>query len=200
MSSWRLSRRSFLQATGLVVAGAATACGGRRQSGASRRPGPTTTFEPPSTKLSGTLKILLWSHFVPRHDTWFDPFAKDWGNRVGVNVSVDHINNADIPVRIAAEIQSGSGHDLIQYIAPLAQFEPSVLDLRDVTDEAGKRFGQQLPLCRKSSLNPTTNKFYAYAPGWVPDPGDYRKPACGRRSVCRTGRRPGTTCCRAARR
>ncbi|MGZ4665693.1 MAG: ABC transporter substrate-binding protein [Frankiaceae bacterium] len=174
MSSWRLSRRSFLQVTGLAVAGAATACGGKGNPAQAAGPGPTTTFESPSTKLSGALKILLWSHFVPRHDTWFDPFAKDWGNRVGVDVSVDHINNADIPVRIAAEIQSGSGHDLIQYIAPLAQFEPSVLDLRDVTEEAEQRFGQQLPLCHRSSLNPTTNKFYAYAPGWVPDPGDYR--------------------------
>lgn len=177
MGSLYLSRRAFLQATSLVVAGAAGACGGGSGGNGPQAagPGPATTFEPPSTKLSGALKVLMWSHFVPRHDTWFDPFAKDWGNKVGVNVSVDHINNADIPVRIAAEIQSGSGHDLIQYIAPLSQFEPSVLDLRDVTDEAGRRFGQQLELCRKSSFNPTTNKFYAYAPGWVPDPGDYRK-------------------------
>ena len=177
MGSLYLSRRAFLQATSLVVAGAAGACGGGSGGNGPQAagPGPATTFEPPSTKLSGTLKVLMWSHFVPRHDTWFDPFAKDWGNKVGVNVSVDHINNADIPVRIAAEIQSGSGHDLIQYIAPLSQFEPSVLDLHDVTDEEGRRFGQQLELCRKSSFNPTTNKFYAYAPGWVPDPGDYRK-------------------------
>lgn len=172
-----LSRRSFLRATGLLAVGAAAgACGG----GAGKTPqaagtGPATTFQSPSTKLSGSLKILSWSHFVPRHDKWFDPFAREWGNKVGVHVSVDHIHDSDIPTRIAAEIQSGSGHDLIQYLAPLSQFEPSVLDMRDVTEEATRRFGQQLELCRKSSFNPNTNKFYAYAPGWVPDPGDYRK-------------------------
>jgi multiple sugar transport system substrate-binding protein len=90
-------------------------------------------------------------------------------------VTVDHINNADIPARIAAEVQAGQGHDVIQYIATLSQFEPSVLDLKDVTEEANKRWGQQIPLCQKSSQNPTTGKYYAYAPGWVPDPGDYRK-------------------------
>ena len=47
--------------------------------------------------------------------------------------------------------------------------------MKDVTDEGTKRFGPQLELCRKSSLNPFTNKFYAYSPGWVPDPGNYRK-------------------------
>ena len=199
MSSWRLSRRSFLQATGLAVAGAATACGGKGNPAQAAGPGPTTTFEPPSTNLSGALKILLWSHFVPRHDTWFDPFAKDWGNRVGVDVSVDHINNADIPVRIAAEIQSGSGS------RPHSVHRPAGAVRAERARPAGRhrRGGEAFrhsssPLCRRSSFNPTTNKFYAYAPGWVPDPGDYRKPACGRRSVCRTGRRPGTSCCRGA--
>jgi multiple sugar transport system substrate-binding protein len=91
----------------------------------------------------------------------------------GVNVTVDHINNAEIPGRIAAEIAAGQGHDIIQYIAPLSQFEPSVLDLRDVTEEAVNRFGEQTGLCQKSSFNPNTEKYYAYSPGWVPDPGNF---------------------------
>jgi hypothetical protein len=50
-----------------------------------------------------------------------------------------------------------------------------VVDMKDIVDEASRRWGTQLDLCRKSSFNPTTGKFYAYAPGWVPDPGNYRK-------------------------
>jgi hypothetical protein len=88
---------------------------------------------------------------------------------------VDHIDQAQIPTRIAAEIQAGQGHDLIEYIATLSQYEPSVIDMKDITDEASKRWGTQLELCKKSSMNPTTGKFFAYAPGWVPDPGNYRK-------------------------
>jgi multiple sugar transport system substrate-binding protein len=89
-------------------------------------------------------------------------------------VTVDHIDNAQIPTRIAAEIQARQGHDVIQYIAPLSQFEPSVNDLKDITDEATKRWGQQLELSKQSSFNPATGVYYAYSPGWVPDPGDYR--------------------------
>jgi multiple sugar transport system substrate-binding protein len=125
--------------------------------------------------LSGDLKILLWSHFVPAHDQWFDPFVQDWGKRVGVNVTVDHINQAEIPPRAAAEIQAGQGHDLIQYIATLSQYEPSVVDLKDVVQEAENRHGKMLEVVRKSSFNPNTDKYYAYAPAWAPDPGDYRK-------------------------
>src|SRR5262245_37286125 len=40
------------------------------------------------------LKILQWSHFVPRYDQWFDQFAKDWGTANNVKVTVDHIDQA----------------------------------------------------------------------------------------------------------
>jgi multiple sugar transport system substrate-binding protein len=164
---------------GLAALGvsAAAACSSEEEAGtqAPTSAAPSEVFSEPTTKLSGNLKILMWSHFVPAADKWFDPFAKQWGEKVGVNVTVDHINNTEITPRLAAEIQANQGHDLIQYIATLSQFEPSVLPLNDLTEEANGRWGDQLDLCRKSSFNPTTNNFYAFAPGWVPDPGDYRR-------------------------
>jgi len=179
------TRRDVLRASGALALGAAfagplAACASEEDAGpagpaAPQTGAPAETFTEPTKKLSGDLSILLWSHFVPSHDTWFDRFAKDWGTKVGVNVKVDHIDQAQITTRIAAEVSAGQGHDVIQFIAPLSQFEPSVLDMKDVTDEAVKRWGQQLELCKKSSSNPKTGKFYAYSPGWVPDPGNYRK-------------------------
>jgi multiple sugar transport system substrate-binding protein len=153
------------------MAAAATAVGcGRGAPG----PGATTTASP-GAKLSGELKILQWSHFVPRYDRWFDPFAKDWGTDVGVNVTVDHINQAEIPARAAAEVSAGQGHDLIEFTFPPASFEPSALDLTDINEEAENRHGRQTVLCTNSSFNPKTKKFYGFCHGWSPDPGDYRK-------------------------
>jgi maltose-binding protein MalE len=172
-----LTRKRFLQGTAAVIVLAS--CGedpAEQQGGTAPTSGaPAEEFKEPSGKLSGELKILLWSHFVPRHDKWFDDFARKWGEQVGVKVTVDHIEVTGIPARIESEISARSGHDVIQFIAPLPQFEPSCEDLSDVTQEAEKRYGDQIDICRKSSLNPTTNKYYAYAPGWVPDPGNYRK-------------------------
>jgi ABC-type glycerol-3-phosphate transport system substrate-binding protein len=170
-----IRRRAFLQ--GATAAIILASCGGDDEEGAQETRGqaPGVQFEEPSSRLSGDLKILLWSHFVPRHDKWFDQFAKDWGERVGVNVTVDHIEVTAIPARIEAEISAKSGHDVIQFIGPLPQFEESCEDMADVTQEAERRFGKHIELCRKSSLNPTTNKYYAYSPGWVPDPGNFRR-------------------------
>lgn len=129
-----------------------------------------------SSAASRELKILVWSHFVPRFDKeWFDNFAASWGKANDVKVTVDHIGLAEIPSRTAAEISAQQGHDLIEWISPPSQFEPSVLNLSDVVKEAEKRFGKQHPLCRKSSFNPRTKKYYSFCPGWVIDPGCYRK-------------------------
>jgi hypothetical protein len=172
-----LTRRRFLQGTAAVIVLAS--CGEDPEEQQARteptQGAPEVAFKEPNSKLSGELKILLWSHFVPRHDKWFDAFAREWGDQVGVEVTVDHIEVTGIPARIESEISARSGHDVIQFIAPLPQFEPSTVDLSDVTQEAERRYGDLIDLCRKSSLNPTTNKYYAYSPGWVPDPGNYRR-------------------------
>jgi multiple sugar transport system substrate-binding protein len=174
---WGISRRRFVQAAAALPVLAA--CGGNgddatpdRGAGATDV---TTTVLQPRTQLSGDLRILQWSHFVPRHDQWFDPFAAGWGRQVGVNVTVDHINLADIPARASAEIAANQGHDLIEFLSPPSAFEPSLLDLTDINQEAERRHGRQVPLCTRSTYNPTTRKFYGFCHGWVPDPGDYRR-------------------------
>ncbi|WP_432989704.1 ABC transporter substrate-binding protein [Dactylosporangium sp. CA-233914] len=176
--SARLSRRRIVG--GAAVAGVALAAGCAHEEddafGAGvLAGGPAEQFTPPTVNLSGALRILAWSHFVPTYDRWFDGFVHRWAAQVGVDVTVDHIDLGQITTRVAAEIYAGRGHDLIQYVAPLPQFEPAMLDLTDVVQEANRRWGPQLELCRRSSFNPVTNRYFAYAPGWVPDPGNYRR-------------------------
>jgi hypothetical protein len=169
-----ITRRRFIGASAAAVLLAG--CGGDEETTtAPTGKAPSVKFSEPNAKLSGSLKILMWSHFVPRHDKWFDKFAQDWGKKVGVDVTVDHIDVTGITTRVASEISAGSGHDAIQFIGPLPQFEQSVVDMADLTKEAGRRWGEQIELCLRCSENPTTKKFFAYSPGWVPDPGNYRK-------------------------
>jgi ABC-type glycerol-3-phosphate transport system substrate-binding protein len=168
-----LSRRHFLKGLGAAGALATLPRGILRSFGA-----PLPTFRRmtrPSRQLSGDLRILQWSHFVPRYDQWFDPFAQEWGAANGVNVTVDHINLAEIPAAAAAEIAAGEGHDLIEYLSPPAALEQSVMDMTDLVAEATSRFGDAVALTTRSTFNPTTGKYYGFCHGWVPDPGNYRK-------------------------
>jgi len=157
-----ISRRDFIKTAGAGVLAAGM--------------GPTIFIPRQARAAPKELKILQWAHFVPRYDEeWFDNFAKKWGEENGVEVTVDHVNIGQVVPRASAELAAGQGHDLIETFAPPAQLEPSLLDLTDVNQEAEKRFGKQLALCKRSSYNPNTKKYYGFCHGWVIDPGDYRK-------------------------
>ncbi len=125
-------------------------------------------------KKSG-FSILLWSHFVPKYDTWFDSWVKDWAQKKKITVAVDHINQADLPAKTAGEFSAKSGHDLIEWITPPSAYEPSVLDMKDVVRAAESTYGSQVDFCKLSSFNPHTGKYYGFCHTWTPDPGDYRK-------------------------
>ncbi len=164
-----LSRRDVLKGTGALGLAAALGASPRRSTYAQNA-------TPPTRNIQGTqLKILLWQHFVPAHDEWFDGFVKEWGTANGVEVTVDHINTADVPTTFAAEISAQEGHDLVEHIASLGQFEKSVIDMTDVIEEAKARHGEMSGVAQRSGFNPTTNKNYAFVHGYAPDPGDYRK-------------------------
>ena len=122
-----------------------------------------------------TLRVMQWSHFVPSHDKWYDQYAKQWGEKNNVDVIVDHIGLADLRSTFAAEVAAGKGHDIVEFIDPPSDFEPSVMDLADLNQEAVKKFGKQAPFATRSTYNPNTKKYYGFCHGWTIDPGDYRK-------------------------
>src|SRR5205814_1899127 len=122
-----------------------------------------------------TLKIIQWSHFVPAYDVWFDRYAKDWGTTKGVEVTVDHISLADLTTRANAEVAAQQGHDLFQFLSPPGAFEPQVLDMADVVKEAEHQHGPLVDLCKRSTYNPVTRKWFGFSDNYVPDPGDYLK-------------------------
>ncbi|TMQ68023.1 MAG: carbohydrate ABC transporter substrate-binding protein [Candidatus Eisenbacteria bacterium] len=152
-----MDRRTFLR----TLAGAAAAVALRPAATPKRRP--------------KTLKILQWSHFVPSYDVWLDKHAKDWGIAHGVEVTVDHIALADLGTRANAEVAAQRGHDLFQFLSPPGAFELQVLDMADVVKEAERRNGPILGLCKRSTYNPVTRKWFGFSDNYVPDPGDYLK-------------------------
>src|SRR2546429_3965378 len=157
------TRRQFIQrGTKLVAAGAvATAAG------------PTILVR--DAKAAGQLKILQWAHFVPAYDKWFDPFAKEWGAKHGVEVTADHVNLRGVVPRATADVAAQSGHDIHMFIGLASAFEEQVIDLKDVSSTLEKKYGKPVELAHRSTYNPFTNKQFALSDMWVPDPGNYHK-------------------------
>jgi multiple sugar transport system substrate-binding protein len=123
-----------------------------------------------------TLKIGQWSHFVPAFDDWFDnKFTKEWGDKNGVKVVVDHIGATELRARAAAEVAAQKGHDLFKFGDPPPAYEDQVIDHTELIQEAVRRKGKYLELAHKSTFNPKTKKYYGFSDNFVPDPGNYRK-------------------------
>jgi multiple sugar transport system substrate-binding protein len=159
----KLSRRDLVKSTGAALTLGALpglACG--RQP---RQPAPGKK----------TLKILQWSHFIPGYDRWFDGvYAKQWGEKNGTVVTVDHMASTEVAARGAAEAAARKGHDVFLFLSPPAAYEAHVIDHREVIEAVEKKHGKMIALAERSTLNPKTGKYYAFSDSFAPDPGNYR--------------------------
>jgi multiple sugar transport system substrate-binding protein len=126
-------------------------------------------------QLRGTLRILQWSHFVPAFDRWFDnTYTKVWGRKNDTEVIVDHISQAELPARVAAEAAAQRGHDLVATLAPLPQYEDQVIDHKGIVQEVTKKRGKMARVAYKSTYNPKTKKYFGFSDNYAPDPVNYR--------------------------
>ena len=120
------------------------------------------------------LSILAWSHFVPAYDKWLDQFAQDWASKNNIKLTVDHIPHLNLPAKIAAEVATQSGHDIVQLAGSgTEKFGPALLDLQDVADKLGKKYGGWTPLAENYSSY--KGKFHSIPDYFIDFPGLYRK-------------------------
>src|SRR5437660_2186996 len=157
-----LNRRKFLTAAGAGVAGSSllTMLDARQA---------------PAQIKGTTLRILQWSHFIPAYDAWYDKFAKEWGDKNGVKVRVDHIPHLDIPARMAAEFAAGAGHDIIYNGSSILTrlYYKNLLDLSDVADASAKKYGGWIPAAK--SLVEVEGRWYGLPIFYILAPMLYRK-------------------------
>src|SRR5919206_4746846 len=147
-----VTRRSFLTQAG-VAAGAAGLA-----------PALTAPFVSDAAAQTKTLKILQWSHFVPQYDKWIDGFARDWGKKNGIAVTVDHIPHLELPARAAAEVAASAGHDLIMFsgFGGPHLFEKHLADLSGLIDELEKKHGKVQQIGRQIAYNEGTKTWSAF--------------------------------------
>ncbi len=176
-SAWRqaarpMRRRGFLRIAGLGLGAASAApllaaCGGgdddkgKTTSQATSAPATggsqvAASAATQAAKLSGNMTVLMWSHFVPAYDKWFDKFAEDWGTANGVKVRVDHIPHLELPARHAAEIAAQGGHDLMEFTGSgggAHLYSRHLEDLDDIALRLDKEKGGWVNAAKTLSVN-----------------------------------------------
>ncbi len=157
-----VSRRGFLRVTGAGVAGGSLlAMLDARQA--------------PAQVRGTSLRILQWSHFIPAYDAWFDKFAKEWGDKNGVKVRVDHIPHLELPARMAAEFAAGAGHDIIHNGSSILTrlYHKNLVDITDIYDQIGRKSGGWIPAAK--SLVEVDGRYYGIPMFYILLPMLWRK-------------------------
>ena len=160
----RVTRRRFLKETGLTLAAAGSA------------PLISAPFVSRALADTKTLSIVQWSHFVPAYDKWFDKFAKDWGEKNKIAVTVDHIPVQDVAARAAAEASAGSGHDLFGWngAGGAHLYRKFLIDVGDLVKSVEKKYGKVSTIGRQLGYNQDDGTWSAFPdylhqfPGHVP--------------------------------
>ena len=160
-----VTRRRFLKETGLTLAAAGAA------------PMLSAPFVSKALAETKSLSIVQWGHFVPEYDTWFDKFAKDWGEKNKVSVTVDHIPVQNIAARAAAEASAGSGHDLFGWngAGGAHLYRKFLIDVADLVKETEKKYGKVTVIGRQIGYNPDDGTWSAFPDFYINFPGMYRK-------------------------
>jgi multiple sugar transport system substrate-binding protein len=160
-----ISRRRFLKGTGVAVAAAGTT------------PMLSAPFVSRALAADKSLSIVQWAHFVPEYDTWFDKFAKDWGEKNNVAVTVDHIPVQNIPARAAAEASAGSGHDLFGFngAGGAHLYRKFFIDVADLVKETEKKYGAVSTIGKQLGFNADDGTWSAFPDFYINFPGMYQK-------------------------
>jgi multiple sugar transport system substrate-binding protein len=123
----------------------------------------------PTRPIAGTsLKILTWHHIVTEVDDWMRGFVSQWGQQNQVTATIDFADSATIPHALKTELEQGTGHDLIEHIAPLPMYARDLADLSDVQAEAASRHGAPLGFCQQDGLDPDSGRVYGFVHGYSP--------------------------------
>jgi multiple sugar transport system substrate-binding protein len=166
-----LSRRELLKRAG--VGAAAVGLGG--SAGAEKAFGFYGPLKYKNRRFSKELKILQWVHFVPDYDTFVDKtWIPAWEQKNDTEVTIDHVNNTELPARAAAEVAAQSGHDLFMFLNPRADLEDQVINHAEIVQEVQQKVGKISQLGKLSTYNPRTKRYHGFSDNFVPDPVVWR--------------------------
>ena len=123
---------------------------------------------------SKELTILTWAHFVRSSDEFLKQLAQEFGKKYGVNVRIDMVSLNDMASKLAAEMESGAGHDIVLLMNySTALYKDHLIPLNDVIKEIEKIYGPYQPAAQEASK--IGENWYSVPCYYTPAPGVYRK-------------------------
>lgn len=134
---------------------------------------PSPTIVPPS--LAGSaIRLLTWQRPIDGFTNAYETLLRTWADSNGVGLTIDWMPPDAMIDAVMNEVSLGYGHDLIDTPRPMPQAEPAMRNLGALHDELVGKYGEPVPVCAGSTLNPVTGVRHGIASGWEPSIAIYR--------------------------
>ena len=100
---------------------------------------------PPARGQQREISYLCWNNFAPLMDKKLDEIAVRFTKDTGIKIKIDHIAAPQQAAKYASEVQSQSGHDLVEMRMHFPWlYEGQLVDLSDIVGDLEKKYGKVL--------------------------------------------------------
>ncbi|MBA7483496.1 hypothetical protein ES705_21494 [subsurface metagenome] len=112
-----------------------------------------------------TLRILMFSSFVPQNDEALKAIGAEFGREKGIKVEVDFVSIKDMYPKLVAQADSKSGHDIIglENLLPIT-YKGSLLNLDDIIEEIIAQYGPFANIAKEISYQ---DGHWKSLPWWI---------------------------------
>jgi multiple sugar transport system substrate-binding protein len=150
-----ISRRDFIKTTGAGLAGAALLSGPFKSTAVAAVTPPDLPIEK-----DAVLKVLRWSVFVGADKVLWEENTKKWEQKTGCKVVTEYLSWEDVRPKAAMEASVGAGHDIVLawHDDPFL-YPDKLLDVTDICDYLGKKYGGWEDVCLMYGKNPKTGRW-----------------------------------------
>jgi multiple sugar transport system substrate-binding protein len=130
----KISRRAFVRTTGTAVAGLA---------------GILAAGRPPAAWAAREVSLLTAVNYAPASDAKLAELGKRFTKATGVSVRIDHVQSVQMSAKLAAEIMSSSGHDIVSLEMHYPWlFQTTLADVSDIANDLAGKHGSWYPFAR----------------------------------------------------
>jgi multiple sugar transport system substrate-binding protein len=120
------------------------------------------------------INVLTTANYVPASDKKLEEQLQAFGKQAKVTVKVDHLRSEQMPAKLAAEVTTQAGHDVVELDLMAAWLhQPNLIEVSDIAAQVNQGLGEFYPFAKESAF--VKERWVGVPYFWISNPGSYRK-------------------------
>jgi multiple sugar transport system substrate-binding protein len=120
------------------------------------------------------LSVLTTANYVPASDKKLEEQLQAFAKQAGISVKIDHLRSEQMPAKLAAEVTTQAGHDVVELdLMAVWLHQAKLVDVNDIATEVKAQMGDFYQFASDSAF--IDERWMAIPYFWIAFPGSYRK-------------------------